>query len=67
MGKGGTGSIFVDGKERANGEIDKTVPWLVLAKETFDTGEDTDPFHLLDLINSENCNSQVLGFADSAV
>jgi arylsulfatase len=41
VGKGGTGTIFVDGKEAAKGRIDRTVPARFSADETFDTGEDT--------------------------
>jgi arylsulfatase len=41
VGKGGTGTIFVDGKEAAKGRIDKTILGRFSADETFDTGEDT--------------------------
>jgi arylsulfatase len=41
VGKGGTGTIFVNGKEAAKGRIDRTVPFRFSADETFDTGEDT--------------------------
>ena len=41
IGKGGAGTIFVDGKEVAKGRIDKTVTVRYSADETFDTGEDT--------------------------
>jgi hypothetical protein len=40
-GKGGTGTLFVDGKEVAKGRIEKTIPGRFSADETFDTGEDT--------------------------
>src|SRR5262249_46860476 len=41
VGKGGTGTLFVDGQEVAKGRIEKTVPVRYSADETFDTGEDT--------------------------
>jgi len=41
IGKGGTGTILVDGKEAARGRIDRTVPLRFSIDETFDVGEDT--------------------------
>jgi arylsulfatase len=41
VGKGGTGTILVDGKEAAKGRVEKTVLGRFSADETFDTGEDT--------------------------
>jgi arylsulfatase len=41
VGKGGTGTIFVDGQQVAKGRIDKTILGRFSADETFDTGEDT--------------------------
>jgi arylsulfatase len=41
VGKGGTGTIFVDGKEAAQGRVEKTILGRFSADETFDTGEDT--------------------------
>jgi arylsulfatase len=41
VGKGGTGTLLVDGKEVAKGRIEKTVLGRFSADETFDTGEDT--------------------------
>jgi arylsulfatase len=41
VGKGGTGTVFVDGKEVAKGRIEKTILGRFSADETFDTGEDT--------------------------
>jgi arylsulfatase len=41
VGKGGTGMLFVDGKEVAKGRIEKTILGRFSADETFDTGEDT--------------------------
>ncbi|NCI79927.1 hypothetical protein [Acinetobacter kanungonis] len=40
-GKGGTTTIYVDGKEVAKGRIDGTVPVRVSLDETLDIGEDT--------------------------
>jgi arylsulfatase len=41
VGKAGTGTIFVDGKEAAKGRIGKTILGRFSADETLDTGEDT--------------------------
>src|SRR5262249_4116375 len=41
VGKGGTGTLFVDDNEVAKGRIDKTILGRFSADETFDTGEDT--------------------------
>jgi arylsulfatase len=41
VGKGGTGTLFVDDKQVANGRIEKTILGRFSADETFDTGEDT--------------------------
>jgi arylsulfatase len=41
VGKGGTGTILVDGKEAAKGRVEKTILGRFSADETFDTGEDT--------------------------
>ena len=40
-GKGGTGTLSVDGKQVAQGRIDATMPYRFSADETFDVGEDT--------------------------
>jgi arylsulfatase len=41
IGKGGTGTLIVDGKQVAKGRIDKTMPLRISLDETFDVGEDT--------------------------
>jgi arylsulfatase A-like enzyme len=41
MGKGGTGTLSVDGKQVAQGRIEKTVPNRFSLDETLDVGEDT--------------------------
>jgi arylsulfatase len=41
FGKGGTGKLLVNGKEVAIGRIEKTVPFIFSADETFDIGKDT--------------------------
>jgi arylsulfatase A-like enzyme len=41
IGKGGTGTISVDGKQVAEGRIDNTMPVRFSFDETFDVGEDT--------------------------
>ena len=40
-GKGGTGTLRVDGKQVAQGRIERTVPNRFSLDETFDVGEDT--------------------------
>jgi arylsulfatase len=41
IGKGGTGTLFVDGKQAAQGRIDRSIGVRVSLDETFDVGEDT--------------------------
>jgi len=41
FGKGGTGTLYVDGQQVAQGKIERTVPFRFSADETFDIGEDT--------------------------
>ncbi len=41
IGKGATGTLFVDGQPVAEGRILQTVPIRFSADETFDIGEDT--------------------------
>jgi hypothetical protein len=41
LGKGGTATLLVDGKEVAYGNIPRTIPFRISADETFDFGEDT--------------------------
>src|SRR4051812_12430809 len=41
VGKGGTATLLVDGKEAAKGRIERTIPFRVTADETLDIGEDT--------------------------
>jgi len=41
VGKGGTGTLSVDGKQVAQGRIDATMPYRFSGDETFDVGEDT--------------------------
>jgi arylsulfatase len=41
LGKGATGTLFVDGKQVAQGRIERTVPVRFSLDETFDVGEDT--------------------------
>jgi arylsulfatase A-like enzyme len=41
IGKGGTATLTVDGKQAATGKIPRTIPFRVSADETFDVGEDT--------------------------
>ena len=75
IGKGGTGTIFVDGQETAKGRVEKTVPGRFSADETFDTGEDTgspvsdlykSPFRFAGIINKVQIDlaPEKLGAAD---
>src|SRR5208283_3964978 len=41
IGKGATGTLFVDGKQVAEGRIPRTIPVRIALDETFDIGEDT--------------------------
>ncbi|NJD32806.1 MAG: arylsulfatase [Gammaproteobacteria bacterium] len=41
IGKGGTGTITVDGKQVAQGRVEHTMPLRLSLDETFDVGEDT--------------------------
>ncbi|MFL5442508.1 MAG: hypothetical protein ACJ79W_25420, partial [Myxococcales bacterium] len=41
VGKGGTATLLVDGKEVAKGRIERTTPFRVTLDETLDIGEDT--------------------------
>jgi arylsulfatase len=41
FGKSGTGTLFVDGNQVAQGKIEHTIPIRFSADETFDIGEDT--------------------------
>ena len=41
LGKGGTVTFMVDGKQVAQGKIERTMPFRVSADETLDIGEDT--------------------------
>jgi arylsulfatase A-like enzyme len=41
FGKGGTGSLKVDGTEVANQKVEHTIPFLMAIDETFDVGIDT--------------------------
>jgi arylsulfatase len=50
-GKGGTGTMFVDGKQVATGKIKRTMGYRISLDETFDCGEDagepvTDDYHV---------------------
>jgi len=41
IGKGGTGSLLVDGQPVAQGRIDRTIPIRITLDEGLDIGEDT--------------------------
>jgi len=41
IGKGGDGTLFIDGKQVAQGRIERTIPVRFSLDETFDIGEDT--------------------------
>lgn len=41
LGKSGTAALIVDGKQVAQGKIERTIPFRISADETLDIGEDT--------------------------
>src|SRR4029077_4668640 len=41
LGRGGTVTLVVDGKQGAQGRIERTIPFRISADETLDIGEDT--------------------------
>ena len=41
IGKGGTATLSVDGKEVAKGRVEKTIPVRITIDESFDIGEDS--------------------------
>jgi hypothetical protein len=41
VGKAGTATLIVDGKQVAKGRIERTIPFRISADETLDIGEDT--------------------------
>jgi hypothetical protein len=41
LGKGGTATLMVDGRQVAQGRIERTIPFRISADETLDIGEDT--------------------------
>jgi len=41
LGKGGIARLMVDGKEAAQGKVERTIPFRISADETLDIGEDT--------------------------
>jgi len=41
IGKGGTGALLVDGRQVAQGRIERTIRFRFSLDETFDVGEDT--------------------------
>ena len=41
LGKGGLGTLLVDGKKVAQGRIERTLPFRLSLDETLDCGEDT--------------------------
>jgi len=41
LGKGGTATMTVDGKQVVQGRIEPTIPFRISADETLDIGEDT--------------------------
>jgi hypothetical protein len=51
MGKSGTGTLFVDGKQVAQGKIERTIPTRFSLDETFDIGMDTGTPVVEDYVN----------------
>ena len=65
-GKGGTASIFVDGKKVAEGRIEKTQPVLFSADETADVGLD-DATQVADKVFKDLEDSKFTGHIDKVV
>ena len=42
MGKGGTGTLSINGRKVGEGRIEKTVPVVFSTDDTFDVGEDRE-------------------------
>jgi hypothetical protein len=53
LGKGGTSSLFVDGKKVGEGRVEGTVPMLFSADETLDIGSDSGTSATDDLSGDE--------------
>jgi arylsulfatase A-like enzyme len=51
MGKSGTGTLTVDGKQVAQGKVDRTIPTRFSLDETFDVGLDTGTPVIEDYVN----------------
>ena len=51
MGKSGTGTLAVDGKQVAQGKIEHTIPIRFSLDETFDVGKDTGTPVVEDYVN----------------
>jgi arylsulfatase len=51
MGKSGTGTLSVDGKQVAQGKIERTIPTRVSLDETMDVDEDTGTPVIEDYVN----------------
>uniref|UniRef100_UPI003FA70C9B hypothetical protein n=1 Tax=Rhodococcus sp. H36-A4 TaxID=3004353 RepID=UPI003FA70C9B len=48
LAKGGTVTVFYDGREVGNGRVDQTQPMVFSADETTDVGDDDDHSHVID-------------------
>jgi len=76
LGKGGTGTIFVNGKKVAEGQIERTQPFIFSADEGTDVGEDAEtpvadygipaPYKFTGAINKVTIEVQPMQKADSA-
>ncbi len=65
-GKGGTATIYVDGKKVAEGRIEKTQPLVFSADETADVGLD-DATQVADLVFKDLKDSKFTGHVDKVV
>jgi arylsulfatase len=77
LGKGGTGTIFVNGKKFAEGRIERTQPFIFSADEGTDVGEDAEtpvadygipaPYKFTGTIGKITIEVQELKKAESAI
>jgi arylsulfatase A-like enzyme len=62
-GKGGTATLYVDGKQVAEGRVEKTVPAVFSADETADVGID-DATQVADLVFEDAEDSEFTGYVN---
>jgi len=66
LGKGGTASIYVNGKKVAEGRIKKTTPLVFSADETADVGKD-DATQVADKVFKNTKDSKFTGYVEKVI